>query len=226
MSTQYRAIMRAGIWDNNAVFGQMLSLCPTMALTTSATNGLGMGLATLAVLMLSNVIVSLFRRQITPEVRIPTYVLIIATMVTLVDMAINAYMHELYKVLGLFLPLIVVNCLILGRAESYASKVAPMPALADGFAMGVGFTLALTVIGAVREIIGSGTLFANAPLLLGSHFSFLEMTLVPDYPGMLVAILPPGAFLAVGFLLAAKRVYEDRRKAAAEAAASVPGAPA
>lgn len=215
MKTDYRSIARAGIWDNNVVFGQMLSLCPTMALTTSATNGMGMGLATLAVLMMTNLLVASLRGLITAEVRIPAYVLIIATVVTVVDMAINAWMHELYKVLGLFLPLIVVNCLILGRAESFASKVSPLPALADGLAMGLGFTLSLTVIGAVREVIGSGTLFANASLLLGPAFRFLETVLVADYPGALVAILPPGGFLAVGLLLAGKRLLDQRLKASA-----------
>lgn len=224
-AARYRRIVRTGLWDDNVVFGQMLSLCPTMALTTSATNGLGMGLATLAVLAVTNVLVSAFSRVITSEVRIPTYVLIIATVVTLVDMAINAWMHELYKVLGLFLPLIVVNCLILGRAESFASKNKPLPSLIDGLAMGLGFALALTLIGAVREALGSGTVFANASLLLGPAFSFLEVRLAPpDYPGMLLMILPPGGFLAVGFLLAGKRLIETRRRQPAATAAVGEGA--
>lgn len=218
----YRGIVRAGLWDNNAVFGQMLSLCPTMAVTTGATNGLGMGMATLVVLVASNVLVAGCSRIITKEVRIPTYVLIIATIVTLVDMVVNAWMHELYKSLGLFLPLIVVNCLILGRAESFASKNRLLPALVDGLAMGIGFVLALTVIGAVRELLGSGTVFANASLLLGPAFAFMELRVAPtDYPGMLMMILPPGGFFAVGFLLAAKRLIEGRRRSPAASGAVV-----
>lgn len=225
MSTDYRGIVRAGLWDNNAVFGQMLSLCPTMAVTAGATNGLGMGLTTLVVLVASNVLVALFSRMITNEVRIPTYVLVIATVVTLVDMSLNAWMHELYKSLGLFLPLIVVNCLILGRAEAFAAKNRPLPALVDGVAMGMGFTLALTVIGIVRELFGSGTVFANASVLLGPGFSFMELRVAPaDYPGVLMAILPPGGFLTVGFLLAAKRRVEARRRAAVSTPAPAGGA--
>lgn len=210
----YRHIVRQGLWDNNVVFGQMLSLCPTMAVTTSATNGMGMGLATLVVVTLSNLLVSLLRRSITPEVRIPAYVLIIATLVTMVDMALNAWVHELYKVLGLFIPLIVVNCLILGRAESFASKESVLPAITDGLAMGIGFTWALVVVGGIREILGAGTLFANASGLLGPAFKFLEITVLPNYQGMLVAILPPGGFLVTGLLLAGKRVLDERRQKA------------
>ncbi len=220
MANGYRHIVSDGLWHNNAVFGQMLSLCPTMAVTTTATNGLGMGLATLVVIAASNLLVAALRGVITSEVRIPTFILIIATLVTLLDMGMNAWAHELHKALGLFLPLIVVNCLILGRAESFASKTTPLPALVDGLAMGVGFTVALVAIGAVREVIGSGTLFANAALLLGPGFSFLEMRLpVADYPGVLVMILPPGGFFAVGFLLAAKRLIDERRAKAAPAPA-------
>lgn len=215
---EYRSIVRQGIWDNNVVFGQMLSLCPALAVTSSATNGLGMGLATMAVVTLSNILVSLLARFITAEVRIPAYVLIIATLVTMVDMAINAYLHELYKVLGLFIPLIVVNCLILGRAESFASKEKVLPSLVDGLAMGAGFTVALMLLGGVREILGTGTLFANASGLLGSAFKFLEMTIIPDFPGVLVAILPPGGFLALGCLLALKRVIDEKKQKKAEAA--------
>lgn len=210
----YRHIARQGLWDNNVVFGQMLSLCPAMAVTTSATNGLGMGLATLVVVTFSNLLVSLLRRSITPEVRIPAYVLIIATLVTMVDMALNAWVHELYKVLGLFIPLIVVNCLILGRAESFASKESVLPAITDGLAMGIGFTWALVLIGGIREILGAGTLFANASGLLGPAFKFLEITVLPNYQGMLVAILPPGGFLVTGLLLAGKRVLDERRQKA------------
>ena len=208
MSINYRRISRDGIWDNNVVFSQMLALCPLLAVTGTATNGLGMGLASLVVMVISGLVISMLRSIITQEVRIPVFVLVIATIVTLVDMSMNAWMHDLYKVLGLFVPLIVTNCAILGRAESFAFRNSVTPSVFDGLMMGLGFTFALVALGAMREIIGSGTLFANAPLLLGDTFSFLELTLIPDYKGFLLMILPPGGFLALGFLLAAKRVID------------------
>lgn len=218
----YKLIMRDGIWDNNVVMAQMLALCPLLAVTSTATNGLGMGLATLAVLVASNVIVSLLRDYISQEVRIPVFILLIATIVTLVDMFMNAYMHDLHKVLGLFIPLIVTNCAILARAESFASKQALGPAAFDGLMMGLGFMLILVVLGAFREIIGSGTLFTNAALLLGDGFSFLDMTLLDGYRGFLLMILPSGGFLALGFILAGKSWIDhwqaDRAAAAAAAA--------
>lgn len=208
--SNYLRIARDGLWDNNVVFAQMLALCPLLAVTGTATNGLGMGLATTAVLTAANVLISAMRHLVSAEVRIPVYIVVIATLVTLVDMALNAWLHELYKVLGLFIALIVVNCAILGRAESFASKNAVLPAAADGLMMGLGFTAALVLIGAVREALGSGTLFANARLLLGEPFDFLELTLIPDYKGYLLMILPPGGFLVVGCLLAGKRVLDRR----------------
>ena len=218
----YKVIMRDGIWDNNVVMAQMLALCPLLAVTSTATNGLGMGLATLAVLLASNITISLLRNIISNEVRIPVFILLIATIVTLVDLGMNAFMHDLHKVLGLFIPLIVTNCAILARAESFASKESVLPAAMDGLMMGLGFTMVLVVLGGVREIIGSGTLFANAALLLGDSFSFLDMTLIDDYRGFLLMILPSGGFLALGFLLAGKRWLDlkaqDRDAAAAQAA--------
>jgi electron transport complex protein RnfE len=210
MQHDYRRIARDGIWDNNVVFSQMLALCPLLAVTGTATNGLGMGLASLVVMVTSALAVSVMRTMITQEVRIPVFVLIIAAIVTLVDMSMNAWMHDLHKILGLFVPLIVTNCAILGRAESFASRNPVLPSLFDGLMMGLGFTLVLVVLGATREIIGSGTLFANASLLLGSAFSFLELTLIPNYKGFLIMVLPPGGFLALGFLLAGKRVIDSR----------------
>lgn len=208
----YRRIMRDGLWDNNVVFAQLLALCPLLAVTGTATNGLGMGIASLVVMVLSNLVVALFRGIITPEVRIPVFVLLIAAIVTVVDMLINAWLHELHKVLGLFIPLIVTNCAILGRAESFASRQTVRASITDGFAMGTGFTLALVALGAVREILGAGTLFANASLLLGETFSFLEITLIPDYRGFLIMALPPGGFLMMGFLMAGKRVLDARQR--------------
>ena len=225
MSHDYRRIARDGIWDNNIVFAQALGLCPLLAVTGTASNGLGMGLASMAVLVASGLLVSLLRVIITPQVRIPIFVLIIAVLVTLVDMSMNAWVHDLHKVLGLFIPLIVTNCAILGRAESFASRNPVLPALFDGIMMGIGFTLALVVLGAAREVLGSGTLFANAALLLGSWASFLELELIPDYKGFLLIILPPGGFLVLGFLLAGKRLI-DRAIAGRQQAVEPIGAPA
>ncbi len=213
----YTRITRDGLWDNNVVFAQMLALCPLLAVTGSATNGLGMGLATTAVLIGSNMLISALRHFISAEVRIPVYIVFIATLVTLVDMSLNAWAHDLYKVLGLFIALIVVNCAILGRAEAFASKNAVLSSAIDGLMMGLGFTFALVLLGGVREILGSGTVFAQAHLLLGESFAFLETTLIPNYKGYLLMILPPGGFLALGFLLAGKRVL-DRRLAERTAA--------
>ena len=206
----YRSIFADGLWGNNVVFTQILALCPLMAVTTTATNGLGMGLATTGVLLASNMLIAGCRNFITPDVRIPVFVLLIASLVTLADMAINAWLHELYKVLGLFIPLIVVNCAVLGRAEAFASKQPVQAAAVDGLAMGLGYTLALILIGGCREILGSATLFAHASLLLGDGFAFLETTLIPQYKGFLLMLLPPGGFLVLGFLLAGKRVMERR----------------
>lgn len=213
--TNYATLVRDGLWDNNVVFAQMLALCPTMAVTTSGTNGLGMGLATTAVLVVSNILVAAIRRLVSPQVRIPVFVVLIATLVTIVDLALNAWMHELYKVLGLFIALIVVNCAILGRAEAFASRSGVLAATVDGLAMGLGFTFALTFIGLIREFLGSGTLFAQASQLLGPGFAFLEMRPLPDYGGALLMILPPGGFAVLGFILAGKKLFEARRKARA-----------
>lgn len=205
-----KTIMRDGIWNNNVVFAQMLALCPLLAVTSTATNGLGMGLASLAVMVVSSLAASIMRDFITKEVRLPVFVLLIATIVTLVDMYMNAWMHEMHKVLGLFIPLIVTNCAILGRVEAFASQQPVGKAVADGFFMGLGFIVALVAVGASREILGSGTLFANASLLLGDAFAFMEVTLIPEYGGFLLMILPPGAFIALGFILAGKRVLDAR----------------
>lgn len=207
--SQSKTIIADGLWRNNVVFSQMLSLCPALAVTSAATPGLGMGLATLAVLVVSNALVALLRGSITDEVRIPAFVLIIATLVTLVDLAMNAWLHELHKVLGLFIPLIVVNCLILGRAESFARKNSVAWSALDGLAMGAGFTLALTLMGALREIGGSGTLFSGASSLLGPAMAILETRVYPG-DGALVMILPAGGFIVLGLMIAAKRALDAR----------------
>jgi Na+-translocating ferredoxin:NAD+ oxidoreductase subunit E len=213
LSEPYRKITRDGLWDNNVVFTQHLALCPLLAVTGTATNALGMGLATTVVMVASNGTVSLARHLIPSEIRIPIFVLLIAALVTLVDLFLNAWLHELHKVLGLFIPLIVTNCVILGRAEAFASKQPVMLSLWDGFMMGAGFTLAMVALGAIREISSAGTLFANASVLLGESFRFMEITLLPDYRGFLLTALPPGGFIVLGFLVAVKRMIDQRIQA-------------
>lgn len=207
----YARIIKDGLWDNNGVFAMLLGMCPSMAMTTSATNGLGMGLATAVVMAASSLLVAVCRHWITQEIRIPVFILIVASMVTLVDLCMNAWMHELYKVLGLFIPLIVSNCLPLARLEAFAAKERPLPALLDGACMGLGFTLALTAIGAVREIIGAGSLFSDASLLLGPGFRFMELHLLPASANVLVMVLPPGGFLVTGLLIILKRAIDLAR---------------
>lgn len=210
MEMNYKTIAQDGLWGNNPVLAQSLALCPLLAVTTSATNGLGMGLATLFVIVTTSIIISTLREIITPEVRIPVFILLIAATVTIVDMMMNAFVHDLYKVLGLFIPLIVTNCMILGRAESFASRFPVKLAALDGLMMGLGFLWVLVLLGAIREIIGSGTLFADASLLLGPAFGFMELTLIPEYRGYLIMILPPGGFLVMGFIMAGKRWLDKR----------------
>ena len=182
-------IFKNGVINENPIFAQVLGMCPTLAVTTSAENGLGMGLATTAVLICSNFVISLVRKFIPSKIRIPAFIVVIATFVTLVGMLLKAYMPALDAALGLFIPLIVVNCLILARAESFASKNNPVSSIVDGLGMGLGFALSLTILGAVRELFGNGSVFGMS--LLGS-----------TYNPALIMILPPGAFLALGLLLA------------------------
>ncbi|KXX65004.1 electron transport complex subunit E [Marichromatium gracile] len=204
----YLPLVTEGLWHNNQALVALLGLCPLLATTTSATNGLGMGLATTAVLVLSNVTISLIRNLVRPEVRLPVFVLVIASFVTAVELTIQAHFYELYLVLGLFIPLIVTNCAIIGRAEAFASKNRVDRALVDGLAMGVGFTLVLMALGALRELAGQGTLFYQAHLLLGEAARGLTMTLGDDFQGALIAILPPGAFIGLGLLIALKNLID------------------
>jgi electron transport complex protein RnfE len=215
LSENYRKIALDGIWHNNIVFSQSLALCPLLAVTGTATNGLGMGLATLVVITASNGLISLTRHLIPSEIRIPIFVLLIAALVTLVDFLMNAWAHELYKVLGLFIALIVTNCALLGRAESFAYKQPVKESLWDGFMMGMGFLLVLVTLGAAREISANGTLFANASVLLGESFKFLEIIVIPDYHGFLLMALPPGGFIMTGFIIVGKRLIDkalEKRK--------------
>jgi Na+-translocating ferredoxin:NAD+ oxidoreductase subunit E len=201
-------LLKDGLWTRNIVLNQLLALCPLLAVSTTAVNGLGLGLATTAVLVLSNVAISLLRRLIHRDIRIPCFIIVIASLVTVTDQLMNAYLHELHKVLGLFIPLIVTNCAVLGRAESFAYRNSVGASALDGFGMGVGFAWSLTLIGAMREILGSGTLFSGAALLGGPALKSLELTIIPNYRGFVIALLPPGGFLAVGFILAAKAAWE------------------
>lgn len=209
---QYADITRNGLWSNNVALVQILGLCPLLAVTNTTINGLGLGMATTLVLIASSLIVSLIRNIVRSEIRLPAFVLIIASLVTAVELAMNAWFHELFNILGIFIPLIVTNCAILGRAESFAVKNPPLPAIIDAAAMGIGFTAVLVVLGAMREIIGSGTLFANAHLMFGDLASLLTVTLIEDYRGFLLAILPPGAFIGLGVLIALKNLFEARRE--------------
>jgi electron transport complex protein RnfE len=208
----YSHIFKEGLWLNNPGTVQLLGLCPLLAVTTNVINGLGLGLATTLTLVASNVTVSLIRKLVRPEIRIPVFVLIIASIVTVIELAMNAWLHDLYLILGIFIPLIVTNCAIIGRAESFASRHSVDRALLDGLAMGIGFTLVLVMLGGMRELIGQGTLLAQAHLMFGQFGNQLEMTFIKDYRGFLLAILPPGAFLGLGFLIAGMNIINARRE--------------
>jgi Na+-translocating ferredoxin:NAD+ oxidoreductase subunit E len=190
----------------------LLGLCPLLATTTSATNGLGMGLATTAVIVCSNGTVSLVRHLVRPEIRIPVFVLVIASFVTLVELIMQAFFYDLYQVLGLFISLIVVNCMIIGRAEAFASKNRIDRALLDGLAVGLGATLVLTTLGALREFVGQGTLFHQADLLLGDWAKAISLNLGEGFQGALIAILPPGAFIGLGLMIALKNFIDQRAR--------------
>jgi electron transport complex protein RnfE len=187
-----------GLVKENPTFGLLLGMCPTLAVTTAAVNGLGMGLATAAVLTASNLLISLIRNVVPNKIRIPIYVVVIATFVTIVDMVMAAFVPDLHKVLGLFIPLIVVNCIILQRAEAFASQNGILDSIADGLGMGLGFTGALTILGGIREILGAGSLFGVS--LFG-----------PSFQPMLIMILAPGAFMTLGLLIALLNYLRSRR---------------
>jgi electron transport complex protein RnfE len=221
----YAKILQDGLWQNNPGLVQLLGLCPLLAVTTSAVNGLGLGLATTLTLACSNVTVSLIRKLVRPEVRIPVFVLVIASIVTVIELAMNAWLHELYMILGIFIPLIVTNCSIIGRAESFASRNSADRALLDGLAMGIGFTLVLVTLGGMRELFGQGTLLAQAHLMFGEAARGWTITVIDDYRGFLLAILPPGAFLGLGMLIAGMNIINARRaRKAVSVAVPVPQA--
>ncbi|MGI2258357.1 electron transport complex subunit E [Shewanella sp. GXUN23E] len=208
--SNYREIAWQGLWKNNPGLVQLLGLCPLLAVTATVTNALGLGVATMLVLIFSNILVSLVRDYVPKEIRIPVFVMIIAALVTTVQLLINAYAYGLYLSLGIFLPLIVTNCVIIGRAEAFASRNTPLKSAFDGLMMGMGFTAVLVVLGAIREILSQGTLFAGADQLLGSWAADMTIQVWHVDTSFLLAMLPPGAFLAMGFLIAAKNVIDSK----------------
>lgn len=222
----YLEITRSGLWTNNVGLVQVLGLCPLLAVSNTVVNALGLGLATMLTLVASNISVSLIRNLARSEIRIPIFVLIIAAIVTAIELTMNAFLHELYMILGIFIPLIVTNCAIIGRAEAFASKNHPVAAAIDGLAMGLGFTLVLVALGAIREAAGLGTLFAQAHLMFGEGARSLTITLIEDYRGFLLAILPPGAFIGMALLIALKKIIdkgiEQKQAAVAPETASAP----
>ena len=209
---EYAPIAKDGLWNNNAVFAQMLGLCPLLAVSNTVINALGLGLATMMVLIMSNMSVSLIRNIVRPEIRLPVFVVIIASAVTAIELIMHAWFHELYLILGIFIPLIVTNCAIIARAEAFASKNTLGKSFFDGLMMGLGFTMVLVVLGAMREVIGMGTLFANAHIMFGQGMQWLTIEVIPNYEGFLLAILPPGAFIGLAFLLAARNYYDKKQK--------------
>ncbi|VTU07515.1 electron transport complex protein RsxE [Actinobacillus indolicus] len=207
----WKNLFTQGVWTNNSTLVQLLGLCPLLAVSNNVTNALGLGLATLLVLTITNTIISLFRKVIPHDIRIPIYVMIIATAVTAIQLLMNAFAFPVYQSLGIFVPLIVTNCIVIGRAEAFASKNSVAHSAFDGFAMGLGMTLSLVVLGAIREIIGNGTLFDGLDLLLGSWAKSLRMDLLHLDSGLLLAVLPPGAFIGLGLILSVKNII-DRKK--------------
>mgnify|MGYP000158449007 FL=1 len=210
INEEFKEIIWQGLWKNNPGLVQLLGLCPLLAVTSTVTNALGLGVATLLVLVCSNATVSAVRQWVPKEVRIPIFVLIIAAFVSCVQLLMNAFAHGLYQSLGIFLPLIVTNCAIIGRAEAYASKNPIKQASFDGLMMGIGFSLVLLTLGAIREVLGQGTLFDGAHLLLGDWALALRIEVLQLDSQFLLAILPPGAFIVMGFLIAAKNAIDDK----------------
>jgi len=202
--TPIKNIVTNGLWDNNTALVQLLGLCPLLAVTSSMINGLGLGIATTFVLVGSNLTVSLIRNHIPKEIRIPIFVMLIASFVTNIQLMMSAFTYELYLVLGIFIPLIVTNCMIIGRAEAFASKNRIWPSFVDGLAQGIGFTLVLVILGATREFIGQGTLFDGAHLLFGEWAKGLTLHFYITEQKFLFALLPPGAFIGLGMLIAIK----------------------
>ncbi|PJE80244.1 Electron transport complex subunit RnfE [invertebrate metagenome] len=209
---RYRSIAVQGLWKNNPALVQLLGLCPLLGVSNSIANAIGLGIATTLVAMGSNMAVSLIRHYVAPEIRLPVFVMIIAAFTSSVELLMQAYTYDLYQILGIFIPLIVTNCIILGRADGFASKNPVLPSIFDGLMMGGGFFVVLLLLGALRELIGQGTLFANMDLLFGSAARNWTLIVIPDYKRFLFAILPPGAFVFMGCIIAVKNVIDRRQK--------------
>ncbi len=210
--TSLTTISKNGLWSNNAALVQVLGLCPLLAVTNSFINGLGLGIATTLVLIGSNVSISMVRNHIPKEIRIPIFVMMIASLVTNVQLLMNAFTYELYLILGIFIPLIVTNCVIIGRAESFASRNKVIPSFVDGLMQGSGFMLVLLLLGGLREVIGQGTLFNGAHLLLGDWAKNATIIVMDNDVDFLFAILPPGAFIGLGLMIATKNWFDARQK--------------
>ena len=227
MANDYRKITLDGLWDNNPALVQLLGLCPLLAVTGTVVNAMGLGLASTIVLMGSNLSISMFRKFIPEAVRLPVFVMIIASFVTCIELLMQAFTYELYTILGIFIPLIVTNCAIMGRADAFAIKNPVGASLLDGAMMGLGFTLVLMVLGGMREILGLGTLFSDMQLLFGPGAASWKIVILDNYVGFLFAILPPGAFVGMGLLIAVKNIIdkrlEERRKAAPATPAEATG---
>lgn len=213
----YREIAANGVWKQNPGLAQLLGLCPILAISTTLVNAVSLGLATILVMALASGVVAALRTVIPYEIRIPVFILIIAALVTCVDLAMNAWLHQLYLVLGIFIPLIVTNCIVLARVEAFAAKNGPLAAAWDGAMMGVGLVAVLAVLGAARELLGAGTLLAGIEMLIPGAQPL--QVLPADYPGFLLAMLPPGAFIVLGLLIAGRNWIEARAQARAQAAA-------
>ncbi len=209
----YRELSLNGLWKNNPAIVQLLGLCPLLAVTSTVVNAIGLGLATTLVLVASNTAVSLIRNIVSDAIRLPAFVMIIASAVTCIELLMQAFAYELYQILGIFLPLITTNCVILGRADGYARKNSLLPAICDGLMMGLGFSLVLVVLGALREMFGTGALFADMQLLFGPAAASWKIVLVDNYQNFLLAILPPGAFIFTGLLIALKNLIDRRIEA-------------
>ena len=209
-TTDCQKIILDGLWYNNPGLVQLLGLCPLLAVTGNVINGLGLGVATIITLTVSNTLISFTRNWVRKEIRIPYYVLVIASIVTIIDLVMNAITPHLHSVLGIFIPLIVTNCVIIGRAEAFASKNKLPRAALDGFMMGLGFTIVLVILGGIRELIGNGTLFSDASIMFGDTAKNWTLEVFENYKGFLIAVLPPGAFLGMGFLIAAKNLIDNK----------------